>query len=186
MALLGGAVLILLIAVTCLSIIGRSLNTIGHSDFVETSLSAFSDVLKSFGPIVGDFEIVEAGVAFAIMAFIPLCQLTRGHAKVELLTAFLPLKFNRFLAFIWELIFAIVLIVIAWRLYVGTTDKLRYGETTFMLQFPVWWGYAACTFAAFIAAFVGIYSLYLHFNDLKSEPSGLEKTVAVAEQEDRL
>jgi len=168
MALLGGVVLTCLIAVTCLSVIGRVLNTLGHSDFVKDKLTFAHDVLTWFGPITGDFEIVEAGVAFAIMAFLPLCQLNRSHAIVEVFTGFMPGKANRFLDLLWETLFSFILIVIAWRLFIGTTDKMRYGETTFMLQFPVWWGYAACTVAAGIACLVAVHSVWLRIGDLRA------------------
>lgn len=168
MAMLGGVVLVCLICITCVSILGRILNSIGHYDFVETRLSWLSALLTKFGPIVGDFELVESGIAFAIMAFIPLCQLNRAHASVEIITSMFPAELNRLLAFIWETTFAFVIVIIAWRLYVGTTDKLRYGETTFMLQFPIWWGYAACTAAAVIAAIVAIWSAWKHFGEIRS------------------
>jgi TRAP-type C4-dicarboxylate transport system permease small subunit len=166
MAYLGGGVLLALIGITCVSVIGRTLNTLGHSDFVSAFTPFLAPLLTGFGPILGDFELVEAGVAFSIMAFLPLCQLNRGHATVELVTGLFPQGINRLLALLWETVFAFVLIVIAWRLYVGTTDKMRYGETTFMLQFPVWWGYAACAFAAVIACMVAVYSVYLHIRDV--------------------
>ena len=168
MALVGGVVLMCLIAITCISVIGRLLNTIGHNDFLENNFQFISTQLTRFGPIIGDFEIVEAGIAFAIMAFLPWCQLNRAHATVELFTGFLPGNLNRFLGFIWEVLFAFVMIIIAWRLYVGTTDKMRFGETTFMLQFPVWWGYAACTVAAIIACIISVYSAGLYAKDLKN------------------
>lgn len=174
MAILGGMVLISLIVITCLSVMGRMANTLGHSDFVKDHLSFLAAGLTRLGPIKGDFEMVEAGVAFAIVAFLPWCQVTRSHANVQLLTAAFSAGVNRLLSFVWELIFALVLILIAWRLFVGTTDKIRYGETTFLLQFPVWWGFAACTAAAAIAAFVALYSVWLHARELvegkKSEP----------------
>jgi len=88
-------------------------------------------------------------------------MINRGHATVDIFTSFLPDKPNRFLVFIWEVLFAIVLIVISWRLYVGTTDKMRYGETTFLLQFPVWWGFAACFAASILAAIVAVYSAWM-------------------------
>jgi len=57
MAILGGLVLSALILVICVSIVGR---TIG------------------IGPINGDYELVEAGIAFSIFAFLPLTQITAG------------------------------------------------------------------------------------------------------------
>lgn len=48
----------------------------------------------------------------------------------------------------------IAAVLIAWRLYLGMTDKLRYGETTFIMQLPVWWGYAASLVGAVAFALV--------------------------------
>jgi len=62
------------------------------------------------GPINGDFELVEAGVAFAIFAFLPLCQISAGHASVDIFTAKLPMRINRVLQLGIDVIFAIVLI----------------------------------------------------------------------------
>ncbi|MEM9330331.1 MAG: TRAP transporter small permease [Pseudomonadota bacterium] len=166
MALLGGVVLMCLIAITCISVFGRILNTIGHNPYVKENVAMLSSWLTKAGPIVGDFELVEAGVAFAIMAFLPWCQLNRAHATVGLFTGFLPGASNRIIALIWEILFAFVIVVITWRIFVGTTDKMRYGETTFLLQFPVWWGYAACTFAAGVASLVAIYSVWCHITDV--------------------
>lgn len=168
MALLGGLVLACLIVVTCISVAGRLLNTVGHYAFIKENIPFLSSILTQAGPILGDFELVEAGVAFAIMAFLPWCQLNRSHASVEVFTGFLPKTTNRFLAFFWELVFAFVIFVITWRLYVGTTDKMRYGETTFLLQFPVWWGYAACCAAAVIACIIAVYSAWLHAREVFS------------------
>lgn len=171
LALLGGLVLLVLIATTTLSIAGRLLNSIGHTQFVASWLAVLAEPLQWFRPITGDFELVEAGVAFAIMAFIPWCQINRGHAKVEVLTGFLPAAQNRWLALLWEAIFCATYLLIAWRLIIGTSDKIRYGETSFMLQFPVWWGYAAASVAACLACVVALWSLVLHAREaLGREP----------------
>ncbi len=158
-AVLGGIVLTLLILLTVVSVMGRSGNTILHLDWVETIAPAFSQRLLDMGvgPVLGDFELVEAGIAFAIFAFLPLAQITGGHATVDIFTSRLPESVNRVLVMVWEVLFAIVLVVIAWRLYAGMAGKMRYGETTFMLQFPVWWAYGASFGASCVAALVGVY-----------------------------
>jgi len=160
LALLGGVVLVCLVLITCVSVIGRSLNTIGHTDFITQNLVSLSSLLQKFGPINGDFEMVEMGIAFAIMAFFPWCMINRGHATVDVFSSLFPFKANRFLEFFWEIIFFLALALITWRLYVGTSDKMRYGETTFLLQTPIWWGYAACFVAAIFATIVSGYVVY--------------------------
>lgn len=171
MALLGGLVLISLVILTCLSILGRIANTLGHADSIEAMLPFLVGPLRALGPINGDYELVEAGIAFAIFAFLPWCQLNRGHANVEVLTGFFPRVANRFLAALWEIIFALVILLITWRISVGMSDKMRYGETTFLLQMPVWWAFAICTAAAVVASVVAIYSAWLHTQELFQTPS---------------
>lgn len=159
MAILGGIILTLLVLLTCVSVLGRTLNSIFHSGFAHTILGDFAQTLldTGVGPVLGDFEIVEAGIAFAIFAFIPLCQITGGHASVDIFTSALPVRINRFIQMIVEILFAIVLILIAWRLYEGMLSKMRYHETTFLLQFPIWWAYAASLVAACVSAVVAVF-----------------------------
>ena len=159
MAILGGIVLSLLILLTCLSVLGRTLNGFFHSAFMTGLAPGFSRWMIDLGvgPVNGDFELVEAGVAFAIFAFIPLCQITGGHAAVDIFANMFPRWIDRTLRTITEIVFAAVLILIAWRLYDGMMSKLSYGETTFLLQFPIWWAYAASFVGSVVAALVGVY-----------------------------
>lgn len=159
MAIMGGLVLSLLIFLTCISIAGRILNGLFHSNFMEANAAGFSEwmIKIGVGPVNGDFELVEAGVAFAIFAFLPLCQITAGHASVDIFTNMLPRGFNRFSLMVTDIVFAAVLILIAWRLYEGMMSKMSYNETTFLLQFPIWWAYAASFVGAVVAAIVGVY-----------------------------
>ena len=121
MAILGGIVLTALIILVCVSVLGRTLNGFLHSAPVVAVLGDFAKTLldAGVGPILGDFELVEAGVAFAIFAFIPFCQITGGHATVDIFTSALPLKVNRLLQMVIDIVFAGVLILIALQLYEG-------------------------------------------------------------------
>lgn len=159
MAIMGGIVLCILIVLTSVSIAGRLLNGFFHGDFMERIAPGFSKwaIDVGVGPVTGDFELVEAGVAFAIFAFIPLCQITSGHASVDIFANMMPRGVNRFLRMVIEIVFAAVLVLIAWRLYEGMLSKLSYGETTFLLQFPIWWAYAASLFGAVVSSVVGVY-----------------------------
>ena len=158
-ALLGGFVLLALIALICLSIVGRCINSIGHSDFMQTALPGLASALlaSGVGPINGDYEIVEAGMAFAIFAFLPLCQFNGSHAFVDVFTATLPERVNRLLRVVIEMLFAAVLILIAWKLFGGLQSKFRSGQTSFLLGYPIWWAYAASLGGAVITAIVASY-----------------------------
>lgn len=159
MAIIGGVILTLLVLLTCVSVLGRTLNSVFHSGFAQTILGDFAQTIldTGIGPVLGDFELVEAGIAFAIFSFIPLCQISGAHASVDIFTSALPVRINRFIQMVVEILFAAVLILIAWRLYEGMSSKMRYQETTFLLQFPIWWAYAASLVAACVSAIVSIY-----------------------------
>lgn len=137
MAMLGGLVLSATILVTVASILGG---------------------LTPLGPIPGEEELVQAGMAFAIFAFLPLCQITAGHATVDIFTNWLTGRAFRLLRAATEALFAAVLVVIAVQLEAGMQSRLRSGQTTFLLQFPVWWSYAASLFGAVAAAGVGVWT----------------------------
>ena len=158
-ALIGGLVLIGLIVLTTLSIVGRSINKFLHNDFFDRSLVGLSDWILALGvgEIRGSYELLEAGVAFAIFSFLPICQLYGAHATVDVFTSFLPRRANRFLAVFWEVVLALVILLIIWRLYGGMERYLRNGETTLFLQFPVWWAYAASFAAGVVACITAIY-----------------------------
>lgn len=141
LAIVGGLVLIAITLLTVASITGRVLLRAG------------------LGPIPGDIELVEIMTAFAIFSFLPWCQVRRAHATVDVLTSFLSDRVNRFIDLIGELLMTGAIVLIAWRLWYGMTDKIRYQETTFILQFPVWWGFAAAMFALSIGVVVSFYML---------------------------
>ena len=176
MAIIGGIVLSVIVLLICLSIIGRTLNGILHSDFMQGTLPGFSDMMLSIGvgPINGDFELVEAGIAFAIFMFIPLTQITSGHAVVDVFTNWMSSRGQKTLMAIAEVLFAIALTVIAMQLYEGMLSKQRSGTTTFLLHFPIWWAYALSLVGAVSAAVVGIYVAFVRVYQLVTGANLLE------------
>lgn len=158
-AMLGGFALCGLIVLTCLSILGRSLNSILHSDLLQSLSPALANDLLGLGvgPINGDFELVEAGMAFVIFAFLPLCQLNGAHASVDIFTSKLPPRASRLLRAVIEVIFAAIIVLIAWKLFEGMDSKRNSGQTSLLLQFPIWWSYAVSLTAALVAALVAVY-----------------------------
>jgi TRAP-type C4-dicarboxylate transport system permease small subunit len=174
LAILGGAVLVVLTAIVVVSIVGRATVTVAYMSSPDDAafwqwLSAGARWLLAMGagPVTGDFELVEAGTGFAVFAFLPWCQLNRGHATVDLFTSFLPAAANRFIDLISELLMTLVIGLIAWRLWAGLMDKVRYGETTFILQFPLWWPFAACMAAACVAVVVSAYLLFVRVLEVR-------------------
>lgn len=152
LAVAGGLVLAALIVLTVASIAGRALVSLG------------------LGPIPGDFELVEAGTAFAIFCFLPWCHLRRGHISVDVLEKALGPQRDAWLAAMSNTLMTAVALLIVWRMWFGMLDKMKYGETTFILQFPAWWGYAACMPAAVLFASVAAFTVWRSIDEARTGP----------------
>ena len=159
MAFFGGVVLCALILLTCVSVLGRSLNGFIFADWDNSALTALAQWMRDIGvgSINGDYELVEAGIAFAIFAFLPLCHLTGGHARVDIFTSRMSPRTNRVLAMLSGVVFALVMGLITVQLAAGMFSKMGSGQTTFLLEFPVWWAYACSLVGALLAAIVATY-----------------------------
>lgn len=146
MALAGGVLLVALAVMSVSSITGRAFTRVG------------------LGPVPGDFELVEAGCAVAIFAFLPWCQFRQGHVTVDLLGSYLPARLWAFLAVIGNIAMSIIAVIVGWQLWLGFRDKLAYGETSMILQMPVWWGYAAGVVAMAIFVVTCFYTVWRSLN----------------------
>jgi len=168
MAWAGGAMLCLLISVTALSVLGRGMNGALQSETVQQAMPQLAAWLLSLGigPVLGDYELVEAGIAFSIFAFLPLCQITGSHADVDLFTARWSPRANRWRQMITDIAFAVVLVLIAAQLAAGTASKMKTGQTTFLIQFPLWWAYALGLSGAAVAALVSLYVAALRVGEV--------------------
>lgn len=140
-ALAGGVVLVVITAITVISVVGRAL------------------IWAGLGPIQGDYELVEASVLFAIFAFLPWCHLERGHAIVAVLTDRFSIRYNVIAEAVMDLMMLAVALFIVWRHWLGMLDKFGYMETTFILRFPLWWTYAAGLVGGVTFIIVAIYCL---------------------------
>lgn len=127
LALAGGALLLAIVALTCVSIAGRALVPL--------------DI--GMGPIRGIYDITEIGMAAAIFAFLPWAQLSEAHARVDLFESTFPDRLNKALDLVFNIAMFFVALVGTYRLYLGMLDKMSYGETTLIAQIPVWQGFAA-------------------------------------------
>lgn len=125
MAWWGGFVLSVLAALSVVSIAGRALSPLG------------------LGPVPGDFELVEAGTALAVFSFLPWAHLQRSHAVVDLFWRSYPRAMQRVLDILSDALMLGVWLLLTWRMGVATLDFRGNAEVTFILQFPVWWAYAA-------------------------------------------
>jgi TRAP-type C4-dicarboxylate transport system permease small subunit len=138
-AIAGGCALSLVTLVTVVSVIGRALIPLG------------------LGAIPGDFEMVQAGVLFAVFAFMPWCHLKRGHAIVAIVTDTFPVRLSAIAEFIWDVAMLVAANFIAWRLWFGLIDKFGNRESTFILHVPLWIVYTGGMIGAVAFVIVAIY-----------------------------
>lgn len=120
-ALLAGALLACMIALTCMSIIGRE--TVGRT-------------------IAGDFELVGLATGAAVGLFMPLCQLHRGNIVVDFFTARAPLHIRRSLDRVGAFLLAVCCGLFAWRTAVGGLSTWNSHSSTMLLAVPEWLAYA--------------------------------------------
>ena len=147
LALAGGVVLTGIALMTVVSIIGRGFSFAG------------------LGPVPGDFELVEAGCAIAVFAFLPWCQYRRGHVTVDIFISRLPVRAQASLAMIGNIALTAAAGLIAWRLWFGMLDKFSYGETTMILGFKLGYAYAAAFPGAVFFALVCLYTVWRSLNE---------------------
>lgn len=119
-ALAGGGILLAMAGVTLASVVGR----VGWAQ-----------------PLPGDFELVEIGGAVAVFAFLPYCQLRRGHAAVDLVTRNRAPRLRAWLDGLSGLLMAAVAGLLAWRLAAGGLDFRSNGEESMILGLPLWWAF---------------------------------------------
>lgn len=148
-AMTGGAVLIAVMIMTVISITGRGF------------------VFAGLGPIPGDFELVESGTAFAVFAFLSWCQVRRGHVTVDMFLGKAGPRVNAAIDMISNAVLTVVAAIILWRLFAGMLDKRSYSETTFILQYPVWWSYLASCAGAAIFTVVSLWSTWRSWRELR-------------------
>jgi TRAP-type C4-dicarboxylate transport system permease small subunit len=112
--------------------------------------------------VQGDIELVQIGTALAVFAFLPLCQARGGNIIVDTFTARLPLRVRNGLDALWDLVYALIAGVIAWRLAAGALDTFRSNTVSMMLGLPVGWAIAACSAMAALLTLVAVLTAMRH------------------------
>ena len=120
-AVTGGFVLVVIAALTVVSVIGRY--TIGE-------------------PIIGDYEIVEFGVSIAVFAFFPYTHATNNNIVASFFTTGLPKKVNTVIDAVQNIIFLGIVCLLAYTAFLGGIDKFNNNEISMFLSMRIWWLHA--------------------------------------------
>jgi TRAP-type C4-dicarboxylate transport system permease small subunit len=107
-------------------------------------------------PILGDFELVEMGIAVGGSLFLPYCQATRGHIIVDFFTMRAGPRTVGVLDRFGALLMAAMFLAVGWRTIAGAIDIAASGETSMLMRIPIWVGYAAMVPGVLLAGLIAL------------------------------
>lgn len=136
-AIAGGLVFVALVIMSIVSIAGR----------------------KLYGwPVPGDVELLQMCAAFAASAFFAYCHMVGGDVKVDFFTHNLPARVIDRLDAFGSLLIGLFGALIAWRTAAGALTLKEVGETSTILELPVWIAQALMVPGFVLMAIVGFYT----------------------------
>jgi TRAP-type C4-dicarboxylate transport system permease small subunit len=160
----GGVILASVSLMVVISVIGRRL-----------------DGIWVFGPITGDYELVEAGCAIAVFAFLPWCQINRGHVAVDIVVQALPARIKALSGLIGDILLAVAAFIIARQLWLAFGERFPHGsdrlravldmgprpffpQTSYELEIPTWIPYGLCVIGAGLFLVTALYTVWRSLN----------------------
>lgn len=156
LAIFGGVCLLVAVGVTLVSVAGR---------YGAGLPFAFA---SKMGPVPGDYELVEIICALGIFLFFPFTHSVGGNISAEFFTSGLSLRKRRILDAIHDVIFGLIAALLTWRLNHAAFDKLASGETSILVQIPLWIPYFFGVFAFALLTVVCVLRIVATINWLRS------------------
>jgi TRAP-type C4-dicarboxylate transport system permease small subunit len=107
------------------------------------AVNTWSVVSRAFGgrPFAGAFELTEVGVAVAVFAFLPYCQLVGANVTADIFTARASRRTVAAFALLASLVALGVALLLAQRMYLGLLDQRAFGYATTILNLRIWWAF---------------------------------------------
>ena len=144
-ALLGGALLLLAIGVTCASVLRGA-----------------------FGrPILGDSEVVEISLGVAVALYLPWAEMRGSHVIVDVFTARLPARGIARLDAAMRAAVALVATVLAVKIADGAYGQWDRERGTMFLEIPYWWGYAGAAVGLALWTVTAVFVAAERFQDAR-------------------
>lgn len=144
-ALIGGTVLLAVVAINMLSVVG-----------------------SIFGlPFPGDFELTEVGIAIAAFAFLPYCQVIGANVTADIFTSKASPRWIAFLTLIGALVALLFSVILIWRMYFGMLDQKTYGYMTAILQIPQWIAFVPILVSFLFLALASLATIIEEINSIK-------------------
>lgn len=136
--------------------------------FLVVFLNTFSVAGGIVGnPIPGDFELTEMGVAIAVFAFLPYCQLTNANVTADIFTSRASPRWLSLFGLVSSLVALLFSILLFWCMSQGMVDRYNYQYTSAILLIPMWIPYVPVLFSwvlLLLAAIISVKEFYLEFN----------------------
>jgi TRAP-type C4-dicarboxylate transport system permease small subunit len=107
-------------------------------------------------PVPGDFEIVEMGIAIAVFAFLPYCQVTGANVSADIFTARAGPRFISMLSAIASIIAFGFAVLLFRQMYLGMIDYRLYGDVTTIYQIPIWMAFIPILLSLLLLCFASI------------------------------
>ena len=108
-------------------------------------------------PVPGDVEVLQMLAAFASASFFAYCHLMHGDVKVDFFTANISSIRRCFLDAMGSLLVGLVGAILAWRSWVGAMSLREAGESSAILEVPVWIAQALMVPSFILLALAGFY-----------------------------
>lgn len=99
----------------------------------------FVDVIGRYlfnSPVPGGFELTEMMLATLIFLGLPLVTADQGHVSVDLFDTLVPKTIQPYQMALVDIVGAVAMGVMAWRLWLFADRIYGYGDTTAMLEIP--------------------------------------------------
>lgn len=133
-AIFAGFIMVGITLLTCYSVIGRQFNK----------------------PLLGDFELVQLAMGFAVAAFLPYCQLKKGNIIVDFFTTKATQGTRDWLDRIGALTVAVMMGLFAWRTLLGGLNEKSTGSVSMLMQLPTYPAYYAMVPAFILTAVIAL------------------------------
>jgi TRAP-type C4-dicarboxylate transport system permease small subunit len=108
-------------------------------------------------PIQGDVELTQFAIAFAISLALPWCQWQRANIIVDFFTQKVGARPRGVLDAAGCWLVALMCALLAWRTGVAAVAVQAAGESTMVLELPMWWVYAALAPGLALTALIALW-----------------------------
>ena len=135
-AFAGGLIFIAQVMMSVVSIVGRKLFN---------------------APVPGDVEVLQMSAAFASATFFAYCHLMHGDVKVDFFTARMTSNRRLLLDTGGSFLVGLLGALLAWRTAVGAISLREAGESSAILDLPVWLAQALMVPSFILLALAGFY-----------------------------